>query len=263
MESIPLPPDYTIPQGKSAADDRIVTLYKKYQTYFLYDFTNNDFRWNQTGIRQASIKYTLANTEYVSNGLDLISDIWFKFYPEAFLVRKMPYKVFMADSLYFQSSPTSTKTLSYAETGADNIAIGYVGSSLPVRLTPAFKLAYKNRINTAFWTLLLSKKSVELPQSFFEVSSYLNNTSNTLTDADYFKTRGFPISYTSFSYTAVETSKQNDVLQFITMLINTPKATWDSSFLTYPLIKKKYDILTAFILKEYGIDVQAIGNTTY
>ena len=40
--------DYVLPQGKSPqADGRIVDLYEKYGSYFLYDFTLLDLNWNQ------------------------------------------------------------------------------------------------------------------------------------------------------------------------------------------------------------------------
>jgi hypothetical protein len=262
-ESAPLQPDYSIPQGKSPADNRIVALYAKYNSYFLYDFTFNDFMWNQTGVRLASIKYTPANAAYADSILDVLNYIWFKFYPEKFLAQRMPYKVFMTDSLYSQANATAPKNMSYAEYGSDNIAIGYTGASLPGRLTPAFKLAYKTRINIVFWTLLLSKNNLNLPSTFFDVSTYLVNTTTTLTDPEYFKTRGFVVNSPSLASRTTETNKQADLLDFTTTLISTPKTTWDSSLLTYPLIKKKYEILTAFMLKEYGIDLQSIGNATY
>lgn len=38
-EIAPLSPDYTLPQGKSPADDRIVELHSQYGTYILYEYS--------------------------------------------------------------------------------------------------------------------------------------------------------------------------------------------------------------------------------
>lgn len=42
-----LTPEYTLPQGNSPADDRIVALFNKYGTYVLYDYEETDLKWIQ------------------------------------------------------------------------------------------------------------------------------------------------------------------------------------------------------------------------
>ena len=39
----------------------------------------------------------------------------------------------------------------------------------------------------------------------------------------------------------------------------TEENSW-ATYLTFPLVKKKHDILQAYFLEKYGIDLQAIGN---
>ena len=43
--------DYVLPQGKSPqADGRIVDLYEKYGSYFLYEYSQKDFNWTQVAV---------------------------------------------------------------------------------------------------------------------------------------------------------------------------------------------------------------------
>ncbi len=253
-----LKPDYVIPQGQSPADNRIVDLHQRYGTYFLYNFTTADFRWNQVIKRTAAIQATPGDPAFVGQALDLLDQVWLKFYPEAFLKEKMPYKVFLSATI--NSTPT---VLTQAHAGTDNIAVGYVNSSLATA-NAAFKLTYKNKINEVFIEHLLSKGSLELPSTFFDVSNYNVNVVSTTTDANYFKTRGFVKTTTSsLASTATERSQANDIKDFLMTIVITNNATWNSTMNTFPLIKRKYDILTEFMMTRYGIDLKEIANATY
>lgn len=253
-----LEPIYTLPQGKSSADNRIVELKQRYGTYFLYDFTVADFRWNLVGKRPATYQATTGDPAFVGQALDLLDQVWLKFYPDAFLKEKMPFKIFLADSVYSGTN----KVLTPAHAGTDNIAVGYVNETLPTR-NAAFKLTYKNQINSVFMEQLLSKEVLELPTTFFDVSIYNVNVVSTTTDANYFKTRGFVKSISSLATTAAERNKATDVRDFLTEIVKTNNATWNSTMNTFPLIKRKYDILTEFMMTRYGIDLKQIANATY
>ena len=64
--------DYVLPQGKSPqADDRIVDLYEKYGSYFLYDFTLLDLNWNQVA-NSTSYKLALGDPAYAGDMLVLL-----------------------------------------------------------------------------------------------------------------------------------------------------------------------------------------------
>ena len=80
--------DYVLPQGKSPqADGRIVDLYEKYGSYFLYDFTLLDLNWNQVA-NSTSYKLALGDPAYAGDMLDLLDEVWLQFYPEEFLKKK-------------------------------------------------------------------------------------------------------------------------------------------------------------------------------
>ena len=68
-EIAPLSPDYTLPQGKSPADDRIVELHSQYGTYILYEYSQLDFVYGFS--TSYSYLYTLPDPQYVGDMLDL------------------------------------------------------------------------------------------------------------------------------------------------------------------------------------------------
>lgn len=258
--SEPIKPDYTLPQGKSPADNRIVDLYNKYNTYFLYEYTETDFGWNQIGKRESAFHATKADPRFVGDILDLLQDKWFRFYPDEFLKDRMPYKIFLADSLYIEFDPMS-KFLTYVHPGAENLALGYVNDQLRGR-NAAFKNNYKIRLNYIFLEMLINKKSIELPAAFFVQSDYTRNTlANNLASPDYFKARGFVQNYPSLEYTPVEGNKKDDVISFIKTMVSLKKMEWDRQFLNYPLLKNKYDILQTYFLTKYNVNLQQIGDS--
>lgn len=207
--------------------------------------------------RSAAFVATPGDPAFVGQALDLLDQVWLRFYPEAFLKEKMPYKIFLSGTL--NSTPT---VQTQAHAGVDNIAVGYINSSLATA-NAAFKLAYKNKINEVFMDQLLSKGTLELPSTFFDVSTYNVNVVSTTTDANYFKTRGFVKSIPSISTTSLERNQTMDIQNFLTTLVVTNNATWESTMNNYPLIKRKYDILTQFMMSRYGIDLKQIANATY
>jgi len=53
-----------------------------------------------------------------------------------------------------------------------------------------------------------------------------------------------------------------DLSAFIMSMISRTSDEWASD-LTYPLVKKKYDILQNYFLKTYNVNLKNIGNTVY
>ena len=84
-----------VASGKTPqADGRIVDLYEKYGSYFLYDFTLLDLNWNQVA-NLTSYKLALGDPGLCGDMLDLLDEVWLQFYPEEFLKKNLPYRVFL------------------------------------------------------------------------------------------------------------------------------------------------------------------------
>lgn len=144
-EIAPLSPDYTLPQGKSPADDRIVELHSQYGTYILYEYSQLDFVYGFS--TSYSYLYTLPDPQYVGDMLDLLEKIWFQYYPQEFHKKYMPYKILLADSLILQQS--GQLKLKYLNTGENVMAIGYCSDTLR-KMSAATKLAFKMNYTNNF-----------------------------------------------------------------------------------------------------------------
>lgn len=181
--------DYVLPQGKSPqADGRIVDLYEKYGSYFLYDFTLLDLNWNQVA-NSTSYKLALGDPAYAGDMLDLLGEVWLQFYPEEFLKKNLPYRVFMADTIY-QVLSYMDRPIECAKTGDNSLAFGYMNADTKKK-TAAEKLALKNTVQMLFFDLLQVRKAVSIPEEFYKISDYSTKASSDPNDDDYARKRGF------------------------------------------------------------------------
>lgn len=54
-------------------------------------------------------------------------------------------------------------------------------------------------------------------------------------------------------------AKKSDLYTFIECMLTRSSEEWEDD-LAWPLVKKKYDILRNWIQKQYGFDIQVVGN---
>lgn len=282
---VEIKPDYALPQaGASTADNnRIVQLFNDYGSYFLYVYNQKDFEWTQATSTGSSRIDTavLGNPQYVGAMLDYLNDVWLKFLPADFKKKGgIPYRVFLADSIrqYRTGFPPGMEYL-YTDIKVSGKAIGFAGmNSGLLTMTPAVKTTRKLALTTAVWNYYLGNNIVEIPASFYNVSNYTAaapttplNTANPA-NVEAYRQKGFlPNSYNTVTQAPFEwhngafswtNARTNDIGSFIFNLTQRTDAQM-ASYLTYPLIRQKWDILVNHFQSKYGIDVRAIANATY
>lgn len=246
--------EYVLPQGKSDADDRIVAFYEQYKRYILYDYSYLDFRYELGGC-----DYELPKPEYVGDMLDLLDEIWFDFYPEEFKQKYLPLKIMLAKSL-------SDDYLGeyFCLRGSSCIGIGFCRDVLR-DFTGKEKLEFKQKLQTTLWESYL--KRLDVPEEFFEISSYLSEASTDPESLNYARARGFVESdsrewYTEVGYYTKELDKEKDLNSFAKGMILRTSEEWAVD-LVWPLVKKKYDLLRSWFIDNYGVDLQKIGDKIY
>lgn len=251
-EIAPLSPDYTLPQGKSPADDRIVELHSQYGTYILYEYSQLDFVYGFS--TSYSYLYTLPDPQYVGDMLDLLEKIWFQYYPQEFHKKYMPYKILLADSLILQQS--GQLKLKYLNTGENVMAIGYCSDTLR-KMSAATKLAFKNELHKQLWNIW-TYSSMEFPDEFFKVSDYSSPASKDNTSENYARARGFiknlstvfNSEWSTASYlTDLKDYLKTDLYTFMLAMTTRTSEAWATD-IAYPLVKKKYDILQEYFLEK-------------
>lgn len=264
-EIVPWTDEYELPQGKSNADDRIMAYHDLYGTYILYEYTDWDYRYELTN----SYNFKLPDPIYVGDMLDLLEDIWFDFYPVDFHKKYMPLKIMLAEYLEYEDIWMETSTFYFVLTrNSSAIGIGFCSDTLR-KITSQTKLEFKNNLQRNLWYDWLTR--IDFPDEFFEISDYSCAAVLDDSSSDYTRSRGFVADYYNDYYNEWSTkvdwqtrllNKQTDLRSFIMGMIVRSTADWKDD-LEWPLVKQKYDILRDWIQKEYGFDIQEIGNVVY
>ena len=257
--------DYELPQGKSPADDRIVEIYEKYGSYILYEYTDKDFYYDSDINFGRTYVYQLLDPQCVENMVDLLDEIWFDLYPEKFHQQTLPYHVFLASDLFYEDlfgeivrEPICTGAFS---------AVVSVSTEMLQELTSEMKLELKNSLQIKLWKFWQSYNYIELPDEFYEVSNYVGVANTDESSPNYARARGFVDGYnqTTLWYTSIDdwnagtVSQKSDLYTFIECMLTRSSEEWEDD-LAWPLVKKKYDILRNWIQKQYGFDIQVVGN---
>ena len=271
--AIPFVESYKLPQGKSPADDRVVALFESYGSYFLYEYTQRDFNWTQVAIPTGSNRYEaiLGDPQYVGEMLDLLEEIWLNHYPVDFLAKNLPYRVLLADTVKLTS--TFTNLVSYFKSYLTTNTLTIAGLNKEVSsLSSVAQKSMKNWIQQAFLDHLLKTNAIEAPEEFYEVSDYTRAANGGPADA---RERGFIPNIDKEERDGIVSEwcdrvdyytgllpKATDFKQYVKNMIShaeTEENSW-ATYLAFPLVRKKHDILQTYFFEKYGVDLQAIGN---
>ena len=254
----PLEPDYVLPTG-TAVDDTIAMYYERYGSYILYKYTDLEFYY-ESNVDPDWDSYESADPLYVGDMLSLLKEIWFDFYPTEFHQKYMPYRIFLASRLIEFDEEI------FALVGTNAL---YVGSCSEVlkNLAPEDKLEYKKILQRLLW----SKWGLvmDIPEDFVQVSDYITPLDD---DSEQARNRGFLSGFfddgeeyewsSELNYYSQKELEQRDFCSFL-IHMTTSTSSELAQDLSYPLVKKKYDILKEWFNKKYGIDLQKVGDTTY
>ncbi len=291
--------DYDLPQSgaSDAANQRILNYYEKYGSYVLYDFTNKDAMWvmNTGNASSGGREYyaTTGDPANVDAMLNFIEDIWLNYFPEDFLKKGgMPYKVFLADSVYMQrdygNGYIAKYTYNYYMNG-NSVIIG--GMNKIPTMTEYEKSSIKAELFSALWSYYKGKGLVDDPDEFYAETDYTTPPTMsyvlgpygyyqyeyTQDDLDALRNRGFIPNYSAYGYSAyqeiyyqysasnsswtysTETQlKTNDYNYYLAQIM---KATDEEAaeFLKYPAVAKKWNFLIDHYKETVGIDLRSLN----
>lgn len=257
----PVEPGYVLPQGKSPADNRIVSLFEKYGTYVLYDYMKADFNWRQGG-GGLNYEYTEPDPQYAGNMLDLLEEIWFKFYPEEFHVKNMPRKVFLTGTL------KDDRKQIYARITQAQVAVGYCSDVL-TDMPGAMKSEFKTELQKILLRDWINRNVIVIPDEFYKVSDYSYEADTDDPESpDYARARGFIARADGtewcgrINWQTGMLDNGDDLLSFIDSMVGRTSEEWAED-LEYPLVEQKYNILRDYIWENYKIDLREVGDAVY
>ena len=271
---------YQLPQGNAAFDAAIVDYFNKYNTYILYRFSDVDFNYqfsynlssppvgNSTNYVLGPAVVRGGDSIAIQSALDFMEQYWFTFYPEDFKKKYLPQKILLAAATYNTRYTAATKIYDTPRVNPITVPIEGVDHITLPKIDTAFntyplasKILLKAQLNKIFLKHLMyppistMPAVIAQPTDFFKVSDY---TVGSLTKANMYR----------YGYDTVVSGKAPsnyvDLLAFLDTICTKPKTALDAYMLNpsvdvLGLTKRKYDLLVNFF-KNYGVDIQAIGN---
>ena len=263
--------NYTLPQGDHDYDTEIVDWYNRCGFYILYKFEPRDIYWSirkwlETGTTELSGDKFVANPAdeaYVGRLFDVFERRFLNFYPDTMLRRCMPLKVLLCSD--FHEDYWGTPVERDFRFGLDFMALNGASENFQTK-TPHQIDLMKDTMNLSFMYRLTENKKITISEGFLSVSSYQEKSVS--------KEEMYGWGYlTSTSYPK---DKDKDWREYLQAIIKNPydylkaePADDDTSFKgilhekkdTSKKIRQKYDILIRYFKSEYGVDLQAIGNS--
>ena len=274
--------DYKLPQGNASveANARIQEIYETYDSYVLYNYTQKDALWKQAAGTGAVQKYVISmgDVQYVDAMLNYIDAIWLQFFPPEFLKKGgLPYRVFLADSIYLdRSTPQMTRLILYNYMlNGNSVAISGMNANLTT-MNAETKRARKLELITAMWDYYIAEGILDIPEEFYDGTDYNTAPELPLTEKtlDTYIKRGFlPSRYYGDNYaeewyvypSSWKYAVTNDLKSFLYHLFSRSDEQMEIYLNNseYKLIQNKWNVLINYYKEKYNIDIRKIGNTTY
>ncbi|MDF2516331.1 MAG: hypothetical protein K0R59_1627 [Sphingobacterium sp.] len=252
LEALEARPQYVLPQGNHDYDIRIVDFYKKYNTYILYKFTDADFRWNYTDL--IYFRGVPADEKFVAQSMDFLDKELFSYYDEKILQSWMPYKIMLCSDIrqLFDDEGSRTPIDSVVDVAwsLSHFAFGGVAAKWN-GYTRAQKLEAKGRLHGVFWASAASRHAVDLPPDFIRGIDYVGISHSEVKSLGLF---------------VFSRSPYNDLSEYVTRITKHTKAELETLYFNPEfdptgIYRIKYEALIAFYKTNYGIDLQAIGES--
>lgn len=265
---------YEVPQGTASYDNDIVAFYNKYDSRILYEYEENDFRWNITSF--LIYRYNEPQAGYIAKSVEFIEeclDMW----PGSFVKPIMPYyfllcsKIYSSEMGYDANWNWTLIELTYDTAyGFNHVDFGYASSAFDA-LTASQKRALKGNFNKSLIAYACEAGRIEIPAAFLALSTPSDPGSENPGSYGY-NGKGF-LEYRSGMTYGYDFGL---FVKYLTTMTEADFKAWALSdsfdiggywqnvspwafIRTYP-IKQKYEIILKYFKTEFGIDLHAIGN---
>jgi hypothetical protein len=257
---------------EGSADAIINAFYDKYESKILYDFNSNDlaFGWSLSSTYwYAPVKGEYKH--YIKNVSSYLNDEAFQDYPDEFIKKYLPYRIFLVDSICDSKTYEKTKLKDVMELKTHGIAIAHIGKEMDkwgeenwetlrsnivdfVMSSIANSFSNNNTL-TQFDKLrpqyLWSIDIEEDPEGEFTAVEY-SIYSNGMSGGQVFEEEELIIPAYSLS---------PDLGQYISFILKTPKSKMDRIFTRFSLVKQRSLLVASFIKNELEMDPVAMHNT--
>ena len=164
-------PPFDLPRGEEGSlEELIYSVYEKYGSFVLYDFDQTEFytTWNgRTVYWYAPVKS--GNKDHVAQMVTFMLEKVFAGYPEAFIAKFLPKKIYLVDSICNTSSYNKSNLVNTLVTNNHGLAVSNVGVKME-----AFTDSDWDAMNTGIVTAIMSNiyNTMTVPDEFFALVTY-------------------------------------------------------------------------------------------
>lgn len=255
------------------ADAAINDFYTKYGSKILYDFNASDltFGWSVNKVYW----YAPVKDEYKHHIKDVVAyltETAFQDYPDAFIKKFLPYRIFMVESICESKEFDQNKIKDVLEVGTHGIAVGNVGEAMDNWGEEKWNKLQSDVVTATMNAIYAPNKANGKIVSFEELrpnySSMLgfaddplgefSNIEYPLYNAGYIGHLGIEMDWEMISTPYY--SSPADLGQFISFILKTPKSEMDKILNRFNLVKQRTFLVANFIKEDLGMDPIAMQN---
>lgn len=254
--------------SKDPLDHFIYEFYKNYNTVIYYKYSKDDYQW-EVNERSDNI-YTLQTDKYaLDKGLEYVRKVFLDTYTDEFKKNYFPPAIFLAKQIDIEKGWNSKDNV-ISFYGFSHLAIGRIKLGIENLTAEELKEA-KATINADFWGgYLLKNNMIDIPAAFYEISdAYYNsnllrlpeNSGKSKSEVD-IRDYGFLAEapgWNSDSYLFAP-KKDIDIINFVKFITTHTSEEVKVFMEGFERLRTKYEILINYIKKDFGIDLQEIGN---
>lgn len=164
-------PPFDLPRGEEGSlEELIYSVYEKYGSFVLYDFDQTEFytTWNgRTVYWYAPVKS--GNKDRAAQMVTFMLEKVFAGYPEAFIAKFLPKKIYLVDSICNTSSYNKSNLVNTLVTNNHGLAVSNVGVKME-----SFTDSDWNSMNSEIVTAIMNNiyNTMEVPDEFFALVTY-------------------------------------------------------------------------------------------
>lgn len=250
---------YQLPQGNQPYDATFVAFQKKYGTYFLYKFVDNDFRWN--GTTRLLYMAKQGDTAFIQEAYDFLDKAFLQDYADDKLQQLLPYKILLSEGIHQltvkATNPTGYDTLALNTevfAGVNQVTFGYTNANLK-GLSAIKKTELQANLHKTFFTYALGRNKLTVPTAFANLFVATGNSSKTYKNLGFLEYKAnYTVSLDFLLY--VYSALRYNETQFKALYLTT-------GFDTSGLVAEKYAIIKDYLKTVWGIETESIANRVW
>lgn len=260
-------PPYDLPRGEAGSlEELIYTVYEKYGSFVLYDFEPNDLYTTWTTRKaywHAPVK--TESREHIRQMVDFLLNDAFTEYPDEFIARYLPSKIFLVDSICSRETYNKSYLESVFLLDNHGMAVSHVGAELDGWGESDWDGMRDELISGVMGQIY---DALEVPQEFFDIIGqyyfmyfYEEDPDEEFDMYEYsWYIEGF-VGGNDVVYGYMPHRDNLDLKDYLVFLMSTPKSKMDRIFARFDLVKRRAFVIAEFMKEQMEMDPVELQNS--